>query len=336
MSKTVHFVYPRDAARHSSPYCIGNEVGDRLARDYPVCFYDWRDRTTIRPSPGDVLVGHPHRRAGTVFTASLRDPNFARRILIQPYAPDMRQNSYTNQSIDACDLYLAITGNYWFDRVGASGFARWQPKMRHMDLAVNRAHFPLLKTRFNPPGQRRFVYIGNTSHLKNTGYLSRLRAQCRGADITWIGRGKRRIAGVPSLGFVDFSQPQAQELVRQFDFMITVGSLDPNPTTILESMAWGLVPVCTPQSGYEHAPGIVNLPLDDVAGAQSVFDRLQRMGEEELLQVQAQGQAALDRHYHWDRFYAAVREAIESHESPQLRPPTLAEWLKFRCFDLIV
>jgi hypothetical protein len=336
MSKTVHFVYPRDAARHASPFCIGNEVGDRLARDYPVRFYDWRDRTTIRPSPGDVLVGHPHRRAGTVFTASLRDPNFSRRILMQPYAPDMRQNSYTNQSIDACDLFLAITGNYWFERIGASAFARWQPKMRHMDLAVNRTHFPLLKTRFNPPGQRRFVYIGNTAHLKNTGYLSRLRAMCRGADITWIGRGKRRIAGVPAIGFIDFSQPQAHELIRQFDFMITVGALDPNPTTILESMAWGLIPVCTPQSGYDHAPGIVNLPLDDVAGAQSVFDQLQRIDDQELLQLQAQGQAALARHYHWDRFYAAVRDAIESRESPPLRPATLAERLRFRFYDLIV
>ena len=336
MTTTVHFVYPRDAARHASPFCIGNEVGDRLARDYAVRYYDWRDRSVIEARAGDVLLGHPHRRRGTVFTASLRDPNFARRILIQPYAPDMRQNSYTNQSIDACDLFLTITGNHWFERIGESDFARWRPKMRHMDLAVNRAHFPLLKARFNPPGKRRFVYIGNTAHLKNTGYLSRLRAQCRGADISWVGRGKRRIVGVPAHGFVDFSKPQAQDLIRQFDFMITVGSLDPNPTTILESMSWGLVPVCTPQSGYDGRPGIVNLPLDDVGGAQAVFDRLQQMDDVALRQLQAEGQAQLDSYYNWDRFYAAVRAAIESDESPSIRPATWAERAKFRFYDLIV
>ena len=335
-SKTVHFVYPRDAAKHASPFCIGNEVGDRLQGDYPVKFYDWRHRGVITPAPGDVLLGHPHRRRGTVFIESLRDPNFSRRILIQPYAPDMRQNSYTNQSIDVCDLYLSITGKYWFDRVAESDFARWLPKMRHMDLAVNRAHFPLLKRRFNPPGQRRFVYIGNSSHLKNTGYLSRLRAQCPGADIDWIGRGKRAIAGVPSLGFVDFTQPAARELIQQYDFMITVGSLDPNPTTILESMSWGLIPVCTPQSGYENTPGIVNLPLNDVAAARGIFEHLQQADEAALIQLQASGQQALDTHFTWDRFYASVREAIEGHESPPLRRPALAEALKFKFFDLVV
>ena len=335
-AKTVHFVYPRDPAKHASPFCIGNEVGDRLLRDYPVKFYDWRDRTRIQPAPGDVLLGHPHRRKGTVFTASLRDPNFSRRILIQPYAPDMRQNSYTDQSIDACDLFLTITGNHWFKRIAESPFARWQPKMRHMDLAVDRAHFPRLKHGFNPPGQRKFVYIGNTAHLKNTAYLSRLRSECKGADISWIGRGKKSIPNVESYGFVDFSKPEAQALVQRFDFMITVGNLDPNPTTILESMAWGLIPVCTPQSGYENAAGIVNIPLDDVAGAQAVFDRLQAADEATLLQLQADGQAALAQHYHWDRFYAQVRDAIECTDSPPIRPATWAERLKFKFFDLIV
>ena len=336
MKKTVHFVYPRDAAQHASPFCIGNEVGDRLQRDYHVNFYDWRHRGVIKPALGDVLLGHPHRRKGTVFIESLRDPNFSRRILLQPYAPDMRQNSYTNQSIDACDLYLTITGQHWFQRVEESDFARWKPKMRHMDLAVNRAHFPLLKRRFNPPGQRKFVYIGNSSHLKNTGYLSRLRAQCEGADIHWIGRGKRPIAGVPSAGFVDFTTPEGKALIQQYDFMLTVGSLDPNPTTILESMAWGLIPVCTPQSGYEGAPGIVNIPLNDVAGAQAVITRLQNADESTLIRIQAEGQKALDTHYTWDRFYASVREAIEGKESPKLRSPSLAESLKFKFFDLVV
>src|SRR6476619_507256 len=59
---TVHFVYPRDATRNSSPFCIGNEVGDRLARDYDVRFYGWRDKVRIVPGPGDILLGHPHWR----------------------------------------------------------------------------------------------------------------------------------------------------------------------------------------------------------------------------------------------------------------------------------
>lgn len=334
--KKIHFVYPRDHSRQSSPFCIGNEIGDRLQRDYEVRFYDWRDQICIRPAPGDVLLGHPHRRANTVFARSLSEPGFARRILMQPYAADMRQVSYLDRLLDRCDLFLAITGNYWFSRVERSPFARWRPKMRHLDLAVNRAHFPLIKQRFNPPGQRRFVYIGNTAHLKNTAYLSRLATARSSADISWIGRGKRRIAGVRELGFMDFSQPGARTALEQFDFMITVGALDANPTTILESMSWGLIPVCTMQSGYEGSAGIVNLPLNNVAAAQPVLDYLQHCGEAELQRLQSEGQAALREHYHWDRLYAQVRAAIEDEDSPPLEPASWTRRLMFNAYDLIL
>src|SRR5579862_5686675 len=112
---TVHFVYPRDASRNSSPFCIGNEVGDRLARDYDVRFYGWRDQVLITPKPGDILLGHPHWRRDSVFDRSVRQPGFARRILMAPYADDLRQVAYYDRHMDQCDLFLAITGNYWFD-----------------------------------------------------------------------------------------------------------------------------------------------------------------------------------------------------------------------------
>ena len=69
------------------------------------------------------------------------------------------------------------------------------------------------------------------------------------------------------LGFMDFSQPEARAAVAGYDFMITVGAMDDNPTTILESMAWGLIPAVTMQSGYENRAGIVNVPLNDALAA---------------------------------------------------------------------
>ena len=122
---TVHFVYPRDATRNSSPFCIGNEVGDRLARDYDVRFYGWRDQVTIEPKPGDILLGHPHWRRDSVFDRSVRRPGWARRILMAPYADDLRQVAYYDRHMDQCDLFLAITGNYWFNRVAESPLRRW-------------------------------------------------------------------------------------------------------------------------------------------------------------------------------------------------------------------
>jgi hypothetical protein len=332
---TVHFVYPRDPSRHASPFCIGNEVGDRLQRDYDVRFYGWRDAVRIEPKPGDVLLGHPHWRRDSVFERSVTQPGFARRILMAPYADDLRQVAYYDRHMDRCDLFLAITGNYWFNRVAESPVRRWQPKMRHLDLAVNRAHFPFVKTRFNPPGQRKFVYIGHTAHNKNVGYLSRLQRECPDADISWIGRGRKKIPGVHVLGFMDFRTPEARAKVAEFDFMITVGAMDANPTTILEAMGWGLIPTVTMQSGYENRAGIVNVPLDDVAGAQQVFHRLQAISDEDLRGLQRAGQADVDTHYRWDRFYAQVRAAIDGTESPPIRPATFAERVRLKLFDLV-
>jgi glycosyltransferase involved in cell wall biosynthesis len=332
---TVHFVYPRDPARHSSPFCIGNEIGDRLARDYDVRFYGWRDKVRIAPAPGDVLLGHPHWGRATVFNRSVTQPGFARRILMAPYVDDLRQVAYFDRHIDRCDLFLAITGNYWFDRIADAPVRRWLPKMRHMDLAVNRAHFPFVKTRFNPPGQRRFVYIGHTARNKNVGYLSRLQRDCADVDISWIGRGRKKIPGLHALGFMDFARPEARAAVAEFDFMITVGAVDANPTTILESLAWGLVPVVTMQSGYANRAGIVNLPLDDTAAAQQVFHQLQTCSEAELLRTQRLGQEAIDTHYRWDRFYAEVRAAIDGGQSPAIRPPTWKERLLLKTYDLV-
>ncbi|HEX7640431.1 MAG TPA: hypothetical protein VF457_18710 [Burkholderiaceae bacterium] len=332
---TVHFVYPRDTTRHSSPFCIGNEVGDRLQRDYDVRFHGWRDKVTIEPDPGDVLIGHPHWRRDSVFDRSVRRPGWARRILMAPYVDDLRQIAFYDRHMDQCDLFLAITGNYWFDRVGEAAVRRWKPKMRHMDLAVNRTHFPFVKTQFNPPGQRRFAYIGHTAHNKNVGYLSRLQRECPDADISWIGRGRKKIPGVHVLGVRDFSRPEARAEIAQFDFMITVGAMDANPTTILEALGWGLVPVVTMQSGYENRPGIVNVPLNDVAGAQAVFHALQRYSDAELREIQRQGQEAVDTHYRWDRFYADVRAAIDGHDSPPIRRATWKERALIRLFDLV-
>ena len=332
---TVHFVYPRDPSRHASPYCIGNEVGDRLARDYDVRFYGWRDQVKIEPKPGDVLLGHPHWRRDSVFDRSVDQPGFARRILMAPYVDDLRQVAFYDRHMDRCDLFLAITGNYWFDRVEAAAIRRWRPKMRHMDLAVNRTHFPFVKTRFNPPGERKFVYIGHTAHNKNVGYLSTLQRECADADISWIGRGRKKIPGVHVLGFMDFATPVSRAKVAEFDFMITVGAMDANPTTILEAMAWGLVPTVTMQSGYEHRAGIVNVPLNDAAAAQQVFHELQTRSDAELRETQRLGQEAIDTHYRWDRFYADVRAAIDGTESPAIRRATWGERPRIRAFDLI-
>jgi glycogen synthase len=135
------------------------------------------------------------------------------------------------------------------------------------------------------------------------------------------------------MGQVDFGSKAGRDLIAGFDFMLTVGRADANPTTILEAMAWGLVPICTPTSGYRGIPSIPNVPLDDAAGAAAIVRGLLDTHESELVAMQAENWQMLDEHYTWDRFAAQVIAAIESNDSPALLPESLGRRLAFRFYD---
>ena len=137
-----------------------------------------------------------------------------------------------------------------------------------------------------------------------------------------------------TLGTFDFSKQEAKKLIKEYDFLITVGSADANPTTILEAMAWGLIPVCSVQSGYEGFSGIRNIPIDNIDAAVKIINELQYVSEEQLNKWQQENLAELDRHFNWDRFCGQVLNEIESKDSPKLTETTLkhrlfllfAEW----------
>jgi glycosyltransferase involved in cell wall biosynthesis len=313
--KTIHLVY-HHGQRISHPDSLGRNIGRRLSKQYQVQQYDWNEFRCLQPGPNDVLLGHACHLPFTLFRRSCRQKGWKRVILMSPYCHgDPHQAAFNQQVIQRCDLYLAITGHYWFDDISNSLYSHWLPKMRHLDLAIDRADFPPIKTKFNESGQRRFLYIGKKAWYKNIGYLSEIACQLPQQKFAWIGQG-RDIPGVESLGYQDFTVRETRELVKSFDFLLTVGKADGNPTTILESMGWGLIPVCTPQSGYANQPGIFNIPLGDARKAAELLNTLQQLPEENLKDLQVSNWKLLDQHYNWERFTSQVISAIESTESP--------------------
>jgi hypothetical protein len=328
---TVHLVYPY-GLRIAAPDAIGRNVAKRLRENhgYEVVLHNWDDNCVIEPDLGDVLLGHPHPSPWTCFRRSLGQSGWRRILALGPYHHgDCVQVAYYDAFIGRCDLYLAITGNYWYESVAGSLFSHWMPKMVHLDLAVDRQDFPVIKTHFSPPGHRRCAYIGHSGWPKNTGFLSRIARQMPDVHFSWIGPGRRAIEGLVPYGFQDFSTESAKQLVGSHDFMITVSKRDANPSTILEAMSWGLIPVCTPQSGYVGYPGIINVPLD-VSEAVEVLRRLQTLPDAQLKEMQLLNWYALDTHFNWDRFTHQVVEAIESDVSPSIQKASLLRRLKIR------
>jgi hypothetical protein len=247
---------------------------------------------------------------------------------------DLRQVAFVASILPKCDLFLAITGPHWFRTIEDSLCSHWRPKMIHLDLAVDRTDFPPLKRSFGAPGNRRVLYIGHTSRGKNTSYLTEIAALIPDTEFAWIGEGVRPIHGFTSHGFVACDSPAGKDLLAGFDFFLTVGNADANPTTILEAMSWGMIPICTPTSGYDGIPSIVNVPLGDAAAAAEIVRGLLFASDSDLLAKQSANWRLLDEHYNWDRFAAQVGAAIESAASPALGPESLKRRLQFTLYDL--
>ena len=307
----VHLVYPHGPGL-AAPHVIGRRLAEHLARSYSVRLHDWVGTTAIQPGPGDVLLGHPHPMPGTTFRRSFRREGWARRFVLSPFNGDRRQVAFLDPFVRAADAYLAITGRYWAREVHRTTFAHWAPSMVQLDLALNREDFPTLIRSFAPPGRRRILYVGHSGWQKNVGYLSAIARACPEWEFGWIGSGRPSdIPGVVAHGIRDTGTAETRELVSTYDFFLTVGQADANPMTVLEAMSWGLIPFCTPQSGYIEEPGVVNVPLNDVPGAVAVLRRWQEAANSELAQAQDANAARLAEHYTWERFGEEVRRALE-------------------------
>jgi hypothetical protein len=316
--QTVHLIYPH-AAQIATPHAIALKLAARLRPRYRTLHYDLNYPKAIVPVPGDILLGHPDAAAWTVFRRSMNDPRWGRKIGMAPFMPgDLGQSAYLHRFIPACDLFLAITGQHWFRAIPSTPFRHFLPKLVHLDLAVDRGDFPFVKRSWNPPGKRRFVYIGHDAGYKNLPYLQDLASRSPGCDFTWIGTDRSRYPNLRCGGRRDFSDEENRRFIAGFDFMVTVGRADANPTTILEAMSWGLIPVCTPESGYDREEGVINVPLDDAGAAAEIIARLQSMPEERLQELQRINQSRLEGHYHWDRFAEVVIGAIASHDRPSI------------------
>ena len=320
---TIHLVYVKGNSI-STPYSITYELAQRLSQQAEVCVYDWTEARTISPQPGDILIGHPHPYQNAVFVNSFWQPGWHKRIILMPFHHAMlKYIAWLDPLVEAADVFLAITGKYWIETMAGTLVSHWEPKIIHLDLAVNLNNFPRIKYQFNPPGKRRFLYIGHTLDYKGFDYLEQLAICNPNLAIGWIGGGRCRTNHITVHGILDFTQAASLELVSHYDFLLTCGRSDANPTTILEAAAWGLIPICTPQSGYYHEDWLINIPLDQPEAALKILNQLNYLSHAELLHYQATAHVVLQHHYHWDRFAQQVIDCL-THEVPVF--PTDGNW----------
>ena len=317
MGAPISLVGPRTSAETSSwppraPFSITASVYEALKARGRTLLYDWAERVPIAGGAQDILIGHPFPDGEErVWNRACREGEFALRIAMLPLSHQMAEiNGRFDPYIPLVDAVFGIMGPYWIDTWQDSALAHWKEKIVPIDMAIDMVLFPRVKKRFNPPGKRKFFYIGGSGSQKGTHLLPILFGQARNHRCVWIGHGPA-VPNVERRSWAVFDESYLTRLAGECDFFLTLGVSDANPTTILECMAWGFPVCCTPQSGYYNMPEVVPMSITEMRHNVETLDRLQHAPEEQLLAQADAARTLVESHYTWDRFIRTVIGGIE-------------------------
>lgn len=316
---TIHLVYAGtpNSGSIQAPYTITDNLYNSLSKIAPVRYYQWSDTTIIDENPDDIVIGHPHYNPETVIQQAF-NKKFKAKILIHPLHTKRANDNYPfNHLAIKADKILAIAGPYWIDTIHNTPFAHWKPKITRLDLAVDHNTYPYLKHTFNPPGSRSLLYIGSDSPNKNLPYLHTIMKNLPDVKLHWYGgHSNHPLAKLPNVhttGWVTLNHQTATTICQQTDIMVSVSDSDANPTTLLETTAWGLIPACTKESGYYNDPMFTELHLDNITQTLNTLRNLLTEPNHILEHRSRQSRQKIIEHYNWHNFTTKVINTIKEY-----------------------
>ena len=313
----IIFVYagPANSPQMQSPYSITRNLYNYLNARADVQYYEWDQGGVIDVRSNDVLIGHPNYNEGTLIQRTIRERKCKVMCTIHPlHTATPHHNMPFDDLAKKVDRIFSICGPYWTDTIESTCFKHWAPKITRLDMAVDGNHFPYLRTKFNEPGSRRLVYIGSNLQMKNLGYMTALMKAMPDVHLHWYGGdGADPLAKLPNVhvtGWVTLDPAMAQKIINQCDIFINTSNSDANPTTCLETRAWGLITACTKQSGYWKDPFFTELYLDSLErSVQAIRSLLNAPNDELLIRAKASRQE-IETRYTWDRFCTTVWDEL--------------------------
>ena len=270
----------------------------------------------IHPKKGDILLGHPHSFPFTTFRNSLSNKNWEKVIIYQPYNEDPFQLSYINRFINECDQFIALCGDYWFKRVNKSIFNEWTNIIDQIDLCINSNLYPFIKDKFNKKGERKFLYIGNdysyNNYAKNTDYLEEISKKFE--KNTFGSIGNKKFKNFQNYGWLNLKDKKNLDIIKKYDFIIHTSTNDANPSTVLEGMSWGLVPIITKETGHSE-DSIIYIPLNDISNTKKILDFYQNEDEKNLIEIQQKNLKLVKEKYNWKNYRKKIRELVLKKKS---------------------
>ena len=312
----IHFVYsgePRNDQAIRAPATITNRIYRFLEQRADIIYYDLADTQTVPDvRPNDMILGHPHPKPGTI-VGRLLDSPAGKKNLIFPFHSRLPEiNRFAKELAAKAQKLFLISGPYWIDSIQQTEFAAWQNKIVRLDNAVDLEFFSLRKTEFNKPGHRGMLVLGRSGVEKGTTQLFQQLRKVPGKLVVAGEFLKSDLAifeGRPDtefLGVLDWrNESQIARVIDQCDFFLNLSVSDASPTTLLETMAMGLVPVTTPQCGYTY-PSLIPLSLSDEEHNLVTLRNLQLLPQGRLESLKTENRGIIERYHSWNRFLASL------------------------------
>lgn len=295
-----------------APLSITYQIARHFSPRYRIKLYDLRERVTIEPEEGDILLGHIWSDPQSVVWRALEGKKFAKKYLIGPYNHDPRQVAWFRKAVEESDAYFAICGSYWIDTFDRSPLHDLSGKIVHLNMALDVSDYPVLKKDFNPPEQRKFLYIGRYGRYEDEKGISLLEGLaekvpgfvggyiCEGGEI----KGWKKIAEPTRL------TPEFMgRIAREYDCFINMSRADAQATTVLEAMSWGFPVACTRESGYSDED-LFLLDLENERLNRETILNIQHLSGEELTAISVKNRKAVESTYSWNEFLATLEKNI--------------------------
>lgn len=305
------------APSRNAPYTISHTVGRYLrdrARERGWAFeaVDLTNGTIVEPD--DIIIGHPWYPTGFM-TSNIA---FCRNsFVLQPYTRNFvspTEEWWVKIYLDFAKHIFFVTGEYWFDGIPASPYADFAHKMTRLDMAVSADVHPFSKRTWNPVGKRAALCIGNDTPAQNWAEVAEL-ARTTGLKLGYCGNADpaifEHVGNFKHFGGTIFDEATIAALCKEYDALICLHRESANPTVLLESAAWGLIPFCTEQAGYYANRPFMELRLGDLDFNWGQVDRLQS-APEAWLRARAQATRTLvEQQYNWSVFVNKLWSGIE-------------------------
>jgi len=271
---------------------------------------------SFKPKKNDVLLGHPRWEKNCAFNNLLKKNEWGRIIIIHPFCPaDLGSYAHLYNYCLRADHFLAITGNYWIQNLKYTAYSDWEGKFTHLDLAYDQKDLPKIKFKFNQPGKRKFIFIGNHPHYKNVEFLDEIASRLKTIEFHRIGPISYKFPNLIQHGIHNLESNFAQKLLKKMDFMITMGTIDANPTTILQAGSMGIISVCPQGSGYEENDGVINISGTNLEDAIKKINELNMLDNNLLIKKQLEMYRLFRTKYSWAKFLDKVINEIENKKS---------------------